>query len=172
MTHMTPTPPQRARSRARDEADAQDAAEAIRQDATQDATSTHALLPAPATPVALAVGVDLIERARVVAVYARYGERFLRRVFTAGELTRARGQIARLAGRFAAKEACAKALGTGIGQVSWQEIEIDRLPSGKPALRLTGRAADRAAALGLLAFDVSISDTGDHALAVVVGVRG
>ena len=84
-----------------------------------------ALLPVPAKPVLLAVGIDLVERARVAAVYSRFGERFLRRVFTPGELERAHGQIERLAGRFAAKEACAKALGTGIGQVSWQEIEID-----------------------------------------------
>jgi holo-[acyl-carrier protein] synthase len=125
-----------------------------------------------AKPVALAIGVDLIERDRVVSIYARYGERFLRRVFTPGELAQAHGQVERLAGRFAAKEACAKALGTGIGQVSWQEIEIERLPGGKPALRLSGRAAERAAALGLVAFDVSISDTGGHALAVVVGIRG
>ncbi len=123
----------------------------------------------PATAVAVAVGVDLVERARVIAVYQRHGERFLRRVFTPGELARANGQIERLVGRFAAKEACGKALGTGIGQVSWQEIEIDRLPSGKPALRLSGRAARRAALLGLTAFDVSISDTAEHSLAVVVG---
>jgi holo-[acyl-carrier protein] synthase len=95
----------------------------------------------------------------------------LRRVFTSGEIALAGGHVERLAGRFAAKEACAKALGTGIGQVSWQEIEIVRLPGGKPALRLSGQAAARAARLGLSAFDVSISDTHHHAVAVVVGLH-
>jgi holo-[acyl-carrier protein] synthase len=123
-------------------------------------------------PVSVAVGVDFVERARVIGAYQRHGERFLRRVFTPEEIARAHGRIERLAGRFAAKEACAKALGTGIGQISWQEIEIWRLSSGKPALHLSGRAATLAASLGLTAFDVSIADTGDHIMAVVVGVRG
>ena len=124
------------------------------------------------TPVALAVGVDLIERARVLRTYAQFGERFLRKVFTQTEIDQAGGRIERLVGRFAAKEACAKALGTGIGQVAWREIEILRQPGGKPTLQLHGGAAARAAALGLTSFDVSISDTHDHALAVVVALRG
>lgn len=121
-------------------------------------------------PMAIAIGVDLMERARLLRTYERFGARFLRKVFTDLELEQAGGRIERLVGRFAAKEACAKTLGTGIGQVAWHEIEIVRLPGGKPTLRLHGRAADRAAALGLIAFDVSISDTHGHALAVVVGV--
>lgn len=120
---------------------------------------------------AVAIGVDLVERARIVATHARYGERFLRRVFTESELALAGGRIERLASRFAAKEACAKALGTGIGAVSWREIEVVRLPGGKPELRLSGAASERAAALGFTAFDVSISDTHGHALAVVVALR-
>ena len=124
------------------------------------------------TPVAIAVGVDLIERARVLGAYTQFGERFLRRVFTELEIAQAGGRIERLVGRFAAKEACAKTLGTGIGQVAWREIEVARLPGGKPAIRLSGRAAARADALGLTAFDVSISDTHEHALAVVVALRG
>ncbi len=126
----------------------------------------------PKTPaIAVAVGVDLIERERIVATHARFGERFLQRVFTDLELTQAGGNVARLAGRFAAKEACAKALGTGIGQVAWREIEIVRQDGGKPIVRLSGAAAKRAAALHLVAFDVSISDTHTHALAVVVALR-
>lgn len=126
----------------------------------------------PPTPVAIAIGVDLMERERLVATYRRFGERFLRRVFTETEMEQAGGNVERLVGRFAAKEACSKALGTGMVTVAWREIEIVRLRGGKPALRLHGRAAARAEALGLTAFDVSISDTHDHAMAVVVGLRG
>jgi holo-[acyl-carrier protein] synthase len=129
--------------------------------------------PAPESPVAVVVGVDLLARGRLERSYARRGERLLQRLFTPREIAEARGQIARLEGRFAAKEACAKALGVGIGSVaSWQEIEIVRLPSGKPALSLSGGAAARARTLGLTAFDVSISDTRELVMAVVVGVRG
>jgi len=128
--------------------------------------------PATLARSAVVVGVDLVEHGRVVETHARFGERFLARVFTAREREQAGGRIARLAGRFAAKEACAKALGTGIGRhAAWHEIEIVRLPEGKPALELHGRAAERARALGIVALDVSISDTHEHALAVVVGVR-
>jgi holo-[acyl-carrier protein] synthase len=121
--------------------------------------------------VAVAIGVDLIERRRLLATYVRFGDRFLQRVFTATERAEAGGRIERLAGRFAAKEACAKALGTGIGAIAWREIEIVRLPSGRPSIRLSGAAAALATRLGLDAFDLSISDTHEHALAVVVAVR-
>lgn len=124
-------------------------------------------------PPHLTIGVDLVERRRVIATHARFGERFLCKVFTEREREQAEGRIERLVGRFAAKEACAKALGSGIGKdAAWHEIEIVRLPSGKPALELSGRAAERARELGLVAFDVSISDTHEHALAVVVAVGG
>ena len=118
----------------------------------------------------VAVGVDLLERERVLRVHARFGARFLARVFTPLEIAQAGGRIERLIGRFVAKEACAKALGTGIGAVSWQEIEIARQPGGNPHLRLSGAAAARAAQLGLTAFDVSLSDTATHSIAIVVGV--
>jgi holo-[acyl-carrier protein] synthase len=120
-------------------------------------------------PVALAVGVDVIERARVMRAYERFGARFLRRVFTDLEIEQATGRIEKLIGRFAAKEATSKALGTGIGQVAWREIEVQRMPGGKPLIRLTGKASERALALGLSVFDVSISDTATHAFAIVVG---
>jgi holo-[acyl-carrier protein] synthase len=119
----------------------------------------------------VAIGVDLIERDRLLRTAERFGERFLRRVFTETELAQAGGRIQRLTGRYAAKEACAKALGTGIGAVAWHEIEIERLPGGKPGIRLSGAAAERASLLGLSAFDVSISDTHEHAVAVVVALR-
>ncbi|MEO7000857.1 MAG: holo-ACP synthase [Ktedonobacterales bacterium] len=140
---------------------------------TLDITGVGAIqygpIPTSATPITLVVGVDVIARARLLRTHRRYGERFLTRVFTPTEVAQARGAIERLAGRFAAKEACAKALGTGIGAVAWHEIEIVRLPGGKPALRLYGRAAQRARLLGLTTFDISISDTSDQAFAIVVG---
>ena len=128
--------------------------------------------PPPESPVAVVVGVDLLARGRLERSYARRGERLLTRIFTPQEIDEAHGQIPRLEGRFAAKEACAKALGVGIGKfASWLEIEIVRLPSGKPALTLRGGAAARAHELGVTAFDVSISDTRELVMAVVVGVR-
>ncbi len=128
--------------------------------------------PASATPVPIAIGVDLIERERLLASYRRYGERMLRRIFTEREIAQAGGRIERLVGRFAAKEACSKALGTGMITVAWREIEIERGEGGKPVVRLHGRAAARAATLGLTAFDVSISDTREYAIAVAVALRG
>src|SRR5262249_58056681 len=126
---------------------------------------------ATSAPKGVAIGVDLLERRRVRETHARFGERFLRRVFTERELEQAGRRIERLAGRFAAKEACAKALGTGIGAgAAWREIEIVRLAGGKPYVVLHGRAAARAKALGLVAFDVSISDTTEHVMAVVAGL--
>lgn len=124
----------------------------------------------PSTPIALAVGVDVIARERIFGVYARFGDRFLRRVFTDREREQAGGRIDKLVSRFAAKEAASKALGTGIGQIAWSELEIRRLPGGKPQLHLSGRAAERARELGLTAFDVSVSDTTSHVYAIVVGV--
>jgi holo-[acyl-carrier protein] synthase len=122
---------------------------------------------------AVVIGVDVFERERLRGSYARHGERLLRRLFTPLEIEQAHGDLLRLAGRFAAKEACAKALGVGIGKsVSWQEIEVPRLAGGKPALTLRGGAVARARQLGLTAFDLSISDTGTLVIAVVVGVSG
>lgn len=117
------------------------------------------------------VGVDLVEVARIGQTVARFGQRFLQRVFTPEELQESQLRVLWLAGRFAAKEACAKALGTGIGAgAAWRDIQVLRRPTGKPALQLHGAAAARAASLGLYAFDLSISHTHEHALAVVVAL--
>jgi holo-[acyl-carrier protein] synthase len=120
---------------------------------------------------AVAVGVDLIEHERLIETYQRFGERFLRRVFTDREIAEAEGRITRLMGRFVAKEATAKALGTGIGAVAWREIEVVRLNGGKPELHLHGAAARIAAERGWIGFDLSISDTHRHTIAVVVALR-
>ena len=93
----------------------------------------------------LGVGVDLIDIRRIERTLARFGERFVERVFTAAEQTRAERRSDRAAAyakRYAAKEACAKALGTGFRQgVYWRDIGVDNRPSGQPLLRLTGGAA-------------------------------
>src|SRR3990170_8146854 len=91
-----------------------------------------------------AVGVDVIEIERVEAALGRFGERFLRRVYTAEEAASCRGRVHELAVRFAAKEAVMKALGTGVRGVAWREIEILPDRRGKPMVYLHGRAADRA----------------------------
>jgi holo-[acyl-carrier protein] synthase len=121
---------------------------------------------------AVAVGVDLIEIARIARVLADFGDRFLRRVYTERERERYRDRIPELAARFAAKEATSKALGTGIIGIRWREMEILPNRRGKPVLILHGRAADRAAALGLDHFSVSLTHSRTEAMAFVVAIRG
>ena len=131
-------------------------------------------LPAPLYPpqgVNVAVGIDIIEVDRVRRVYERHGERFLKRVFTEREVQQCRGKATRLAGRFAAKEAISKALGTGLHGVSWREMEVVQLRSGRPTVRLHGNAKQRAELLGLTAFDVSIADLAQFSIAIAVAIQ-
>jgi holo-[acyl-carrier protein] synthase len=119
------------------------------------------------------LGTDLIEIARVQASLDRYGERFLGRVFTPGEIAycqRKKHTAAEsFAARFAAKEAGAKALGTGISRgVSWKEFEVRRETSGRPTLHLSGRAAELAEAMGIRRLQLSLTHSRELALAVVV----
>lgn len=119
----------------------------------------------------LAVGVDLIEVERIQANVARYGNRFLTRIFTAAELAHCKGQAHQLAARFAAKEAVSKVLGVGIQHadgVGWQEIEVISDVRGKPSAKLHGRAAERAQAIGIHELALSLSHTREHAIAMVV----
>ncbi len=118
----------------------------------------------------LAVGIDLVEIERIAGVLARHPERFLSRHFTAAEQRQCAGDPSRLAACWAAKEATAKALGTGIGPVAWRDLEILAQPSGAPALRLHGSAARIARQLGLSNWSVSLSHERHHAAAVVVAV--
>lgn len=113
-------------------------------------------------------GIDMIEVHRIDRAILRHGERFFERFFTRQELIDANGRTPALAARFAAKEAAAKALGTGIGDVEWKEIEIVRGARGLPTLRLIGKAHDRAERLGWREWSVSMSHTHEHAIAVVV----
>ncbi len=131
-------------------------------------------LPAPlhsTRGVNVAVGVDIIEVDRVRKVYAHHGERFLQRVFTEMEIRQCRGKVTRLAGRFAAKEAISKALGTGLHGVAWREMEVVQLRSGRPTVRLHGNAKKRAELLGLTAFDVSIADLQAFSIAIAVALQ-
>ncbi len=131
-------------------------------------------LPAPLQApqgVNVAVGIDIIEVDRVRKVYEHHGERFLRRVFSDDEVRQCRGKVTRLAGRFAAKEAISKALGTGMRGVKWREMEIVQLRSGRPTVRLHGFAKLRAQQLGLTAFDVSIADLAQFSIAIAVAVQ-
>jgi holo-[acyl-carrier protein] synthase len=117
------------------------------------------------------VGVDIIEIARIERTLSDFGERFLRRVFTKRERERYGSRVSELAARFAAKEATSKALGTGIRGIRWREMEIVANARGKPVLILHGSAADRAEALGLVAFDVSLTHSRTEAMAFVVALR-
>jgi holo-[acyl-carrier protein] synthase len=99
----------------------------------------------------------------------RYAERFLGRIYTPAEVSFCRGRVPELAARFAAKEATMKALGTGIRGVGWRDIEVLPNRRGKPLLLLHGRAAERAATLGLTDLDVTLTTARDFAAAMVVG---
>lgn len=117
----------------------------------------------------LAVGVDIIEIERIEQALARHGDRFYQRFFTNQERTYCSGRADRLAGRFAVKEAVAKALGTGIGDVSWTEIEIICDSRGKPELHLHGQAKKLAETIGLTQWSISLSHTATQAIGFVTG---
>ena len=116
----------------------------------------------------LSVGVDIIEIERIQRAISRWDDRFLNRVYTQAELAFCRGRVPELAARFAGKEAISKALGTGLFGVSWREMEVLVDTRGKPLVRLYGRAAARAAHLGLGEFAISLSHSRDYAVAFVV----
>lgn len=115
-------------------------------------------------------GVDLIEIHRVQEAIDRFGQRFLKRVFTPGELALFSEQIASLAVRWAAKEAVAKAFCTGIGDISFQEIEILRGQRNEPVLLLHGAAKALAAQHGLTTWSISLSHTETLAIAFVTAI--
>jgi len=124
----------------------------------------------------LGLGSDSVDIRRIERTIERYGERFLNRIFTAaerGKSDRRRLRAASYAKRFAAKEACAKALGTGLhGGVAWRDMGVVNMVSGKPTMQLSGGAALRLAAItppGHRAqIDVSITDEFPHAQAIVI----
>ncbi len=125
----------------------------------------------------LSCGTDVVEIARVQEALTRHGARFLARVYTPREQLYARGRVAELAARFAAKEATAKALGVGMRLLSpagigWHEVEVLNDVYGKPYLVLHGRAASLAEQQGLTEWSVSLTHDGGLALAFVVAMGG
>ncbi|HEX9840423.1 MAG TPA: holo-ACP synthase [Anaerolineales bacterium] len=118
----------------------------------------------------LATGVDLIEIDRIKEVVSRHGKHYLERIFTPAELAQVGKRTESLAGRFAAKEAVTKALGCGIGEVTWKDIEILGDEQNAPVLTLHGAAENKAKDLGLTIWSVSISHSQSHSVAFVVAV--
>jgi holo-[acyl-carrier protein] synthase len=121
----------------------------------------------------IAHGVDIVEVARIARLQADHGRHFLDRCFTPAEqaycLTHKYAAV-HLAGRFAAKEAVVKVLGTGVrGDIGWTDVEVLNDSEGQPHLRLAGGSAARAAALGIIHWHISISHTNHHAIASAIG---
>ena len=120
----------------------------------------------------LGTGVDLAEVRRIREAIERYGERFIHRIYTAGErayVERKANKFERYAGRFAAKEAGMKAIGTGWKRgVTWQDFEVANLPSGRPTLRLHGEAAKIAEKMGVKSISLSITHTAELGMAHVI----
>ncbi len=120
--------------------------------------------------LSLRTGVDLIEIERFTSAYRRYDQRLLQRLFTPTELAENGLNMASLAARFAAKEAVSKALGTGIGHISWHDIEVCRGEAGEPILSLHGEAKRMAGEQRLDTWSISISHTESYAIALVVAM--
>jgi holo-[acyl-carrier protein] synthase len=125
------------------------------------------LVPAGTTEL----GIDIIRVDRIRKTLEKFGDRFLRRVLTPSEQRYVRGRPGTLAGRWAAKEAVSKVLGLGVRGIGWRDIEVERLPTGQPAVRLHGRAARRADQLGMARIALSISHEAEYAVAIAFGVR-
>jgi holo-[acyl-carrier protein] synthase len=117
-------------------------------------------------------GVDIVEVPRIAAMIQEHGDRFLERCFTKGEREYAESRRRRpehFAGRFAAKEAVLKALGTGWRDgIAWTDVEVTVMPSGQPEVRLHGHAASTALHLGIRRWLLSISHTEEHAIASAI----
>ncbi len=118
----------------------------------------------------LSTGIDLIEIERIERGIGRLGQRFLDRFFTAQEQDYCNGRVSSLAGRFAVKEAVSKALGTGIGDMRWVDIEIVCDNRGRPELHLHNKAQELAKTLGLKHWSISISHTNTHAIGFAVAM--
>jgi holo-[acyl-carrier protein] synthase len=120
----------------------------------------------------LGIGVDLVENARIQHSLDRFGERFLHRIFTAGEIEYCQSMkfpARHFAARFAAKEAVSKAFGTGIGRaMGWKDVDVHRKASGEPFVVLEGGAKDLAADRNASAVWITLSHTEYHAMAMIV----
>ena len=130
--------------------------------------SNHRIFGYTGAFVLIYVGVDIIEIDRIAKVRDKFPVRFLQKIFTHGEQQYCRGRAPHMAGRFAAKEAVMKALGTGTRGVGWREIEVVRRPGTAPEIVLHGRAATRARTIGTRRVAISISHSRNFAVASVV----
>jgi len=117
------------------------------------------------------LGIDIVKVERIRAALERFGARFSARVLTDAERRYVRDRPETMAGRWAAKEAVSKVLGLGVRGIGWRDIEIERMPTGQPAVRLHGRAAARAEQLGMERIAVSITHESDYAVAIAFGIR-
>ena len=117
------------------------------------------------------LGIDIIKVERIRHSLEQFGARFSNRVLTPAEQRYVRDRPETFAGRWAAKEAVSKVLGLGVRGIGWRDIEIERMPTGQPAVRLHGRAAGRAEQLGMERIAVSITHESDYAVAIAFGVR-
>src|SRR5215213_11517491 len=117
------------------------------------------------------LGIDIVKVDRIRAALERFGDRFSNRVLTPSERRYVRARPETFAGRWAAKEAVSKVLGLGVRGIGWKEIEVERLPTGQPSVRLHRREAQRAEQLGMSRIAVSISHESEYAVAVAFGVR-
>src|SRR3954447_7260875 len=125
------------------------------------------LVPAGTTEL----GIDIIKVERIRSALERFGTRFSGRILTESERRYVRDRPETMAGRWAAKEAVSKVLGLGVRGIGWRDIEIERLPTGQPAVRLHGRAAARANQLGMERIAVSITHESEYAVAIAFGIR-
>lgn len=117
------------------------------------------------------IGVDIVEIVRIRKALTRWGERFLKRVFTEAEIRLYGDNLESLAGRFAGKEAAMKALNSNGQTVTWKEVEILSEPDGRPVVRLYGNALENARASGICGLEISLSHSREYAVAFVMGVR-
>jgi holo-[acyl-carrier protein] synthase len=135
-----------------------------------DAPASHR--PEVAVPAGTSeLGIDIVRVDRIRKTLAKFGKRFSSRVLTPAEQRYVRDRPETLAGRWAAKEAVSKVLGLGVRGIGWRDIEVERLPTGQPSVRLHGRAARRAEQLGMARVALSISHEADYAVAIAFGVR-
>jgi len=141
-------------------------------DAAEEPSEVGGGAPRPHPPEGTTeLGIDIIRVDRIRQTLERFGDRFSQRVLTPAEQRYVRGRPGTMAGRWAAKEAVSKVLGLGVRGIGWREIEVERLPTGQPTVRLHGRAARRAEQLGMERVAVSISHEAEYAVAVAFGIR-
>ena len=132
-----------------------------------DGQPTLGAVPAGTTEL----GIDIIKVDRIRGTLARFGGRFSGRVLTPAEQRYVRDRPETFAGRWAAKEAVSKVLGLGVRGIGWRDIEVVRLPTGQPSVKLHGRAAARADQLGMGRIALSITHESDYAVAIAFGIR-